>query len=281
MPTVTLAGQDYEVTGLTEEDQASYRAYCLLLARRADRPILRFLREQCEGMSREERQDALVLLPHFPEYLDPPEELVLQWARHPKAVAALARRVLRPKKSGAEWEALLGDDAQGRLAGIPVDTEDRAEVAWEQAARALYDSLASALRTEGVTIRGCERTCRMVPEAEQATEEDWSTEYLDLRLSMRVVDSIDEAIDHIARYGSLHTEAIVTSDYNSSQKFLRVVNSAVVLVNASTRFNDGHQLGLGAEIGISTSKLHAFGPMGLAELTTKKFIVYGEGQVRT
>ena len=147
MPTVTLAGQDYEVTGLTEEDQASYRAYCLLLARRADRPILRFLREQCEGMTREERQDALILLPHFPEYLNPPEELVLQWARHPKAVAALARRVLRPKKSGAEWEALLGDDAQGRLAGIPVDTKDRAEVAWQQAARALYDSLVSVLRT--------------------------------------------------------------------------------------------------------------------------------------
>ena len=98
---------------------------------------------------------------------------------------------------------------------------------------------------------------------------------------MRVVDSIDDAIDHIARYGSLHTEAIVTSDYNSSQKFLREVNSSVVLVNASTRFNDGNQLGLGAEIGISTSKLHAFGPMGLAELTTTKFIVYGEGQVRT
>jgi glutamate-5-semialdehyde dehydrogenase len=98
---------------------------------------------------------------------------------------------------------------------------------------------------------------------------------------MRVVDTIDEAIDHIARYGSLHTEAIVTGDYNNSQKFLREVNSSVVLVNASTRFNDGNQLGLGAEIGISTSKLHAFGPMGLAELTTTKFIVYGEGQVRT
>jgi glutamate-5-semialdehyde dehydrogenase len=141
--------------------------------------------------------------------------------------------------------------------------------------------LAGALLKQGVTIRGCERTCRMVPQAERASEEDWSTEYLDLRLSLRVVDSIDEAIDHIARYGSLHTEAIVTGDYASSQKFLREVNSSVVLVNASTRFNDGNQLGLGAEIGISTSKLHAFGPMGLTELTTTKFIVYGEGQVRT
>ena len=147
MPTVTLAGQDYEVTGLTEEDQASYRAYCLLLARRADRPILRFLREQCEGMTREERQDALTLFPHFPEYLNPPEELVLQWARHPKAVAALARRVLRPEKSWSEWEALIGDEAQHRLPLIAVDTKDRAEVAWQQAARAVYDSLVSALRT--------------------------------------------------------------------------------------------------------------------------------------
>jgi glutamate-5-semialdehyde dehydrogenase len=134
---------------------------------------------------------------------------------------------------------------------------------------------------QGVTIRGCERTCKMVPGTERATEEDWPAEYLDLRLSVRVVDTIDEAIDHIARYGSLHTEAIVTGDYTNSQKFLREVNSSVVLVNASTRFNDGNQLGLGAEIGISTSKLHAFGPMGLAELTTTKFIVYGEGQVRT
>ena len=142
-------------------------------------------------------------------------------------------------------------------------------------------ALAGALRKAGVILRGCERTCKMVPGAEPATEEDWSAEYLDLRLSVRVVDTIDEAIDHIARYGSLHTEAIVTSDYNNSQKFLREVNSSVVLVNASTRFNDGNQLGLGAEIGISTSKLHAFGPMGLAELTTTKFIVYGEGQVRT
>jgi glutamate-5-semialdehyde dehydrogenase len=141
--------------------------------------------------------------------------------------------------------------------------------------------LAGALIQQGVIIRGCERACRMIAGIERATEDDWSAEYLDLRLSVRVVDSIDEAIDHIARYGSLHTEAIVTGDYTNAQKFLREVNSSVVLVNASTRFNDGNQLGLGAEIGISTSKLHAFGPMGLAELTTTKFIVYGEGQVRT
>jgi glutamate-5-semialdehyde dehydrogenase len=96
-----------------------------------------------------------------------------------------------------------------------------------------------------------------------------------------VVDGLDEAISHITRYGSLHTEAIVTSNYENSQRFLKEVNSSVVLVNASTRFNDGNQLGLGAEIGISTTKLHAFGPMGLEELTTCKFIVYGNGQIRS
>ena len=141
--------------------------------------------------------------------------------------------------------------------------------------------LVSALQSAGVSIRGCERTCRIAPGITAAVEEDWATEYLDLILAVRVVDSIDEAIEHIARYGSMHTDAIVTTDYNNSQKFLREVNSSVVLVNASTRFNDGNQLGLGAEIGISTSKIHAFGPMGLTELTTTKFIVYGEGQIRS
>ena len=99
-------------------------------------------------------------------------------------------------------------------------------------------------------------------------------------MAIRVVDSMDDAIAHIARYGSLHTEAIVTKDYANTQRFLREVNSSTVLINASTRFSDGFQLGLGAEIGISTTKIHAFGPMGLEELTTQKFIVYGEGQVR-
>ena len=142
-------------------------------------------------------------------------------------------------------------------------------------------ALVSSLQNAGVSIRGCARTCRIAAGITAATEEDWSTEYLDLILAVRVVDTIDEAIEHIARYGSMHTDAIVTTDYNNSQKFLREVNSSVVLVNASTRFNDGNQLGLGAEIGISTSKIHAFGPMGLTELTTTKFIVYGEGQIRS
>jgi glutamate-5-semialdehyde dehydrogenase len=132
----------------------------------------------------------------------------------------------------------------------------------------------------GVEVRGCEETVRLIPFAKAATEEDWPREYLDLTVAVRVVDSMDEAIAHIARYGSLHTEAIVTKDYANTQRFLREVNSSTVLINASTRFSDGFQLGLGAEIGISTTKIHAFGPMGLEELTTQKFIVYGEGQVR-
>ncbi|MGM0451575.1 MAG: glutamate-5-semialdehyde dehydrogenase [Thermodesulfobacteriota bacterium] len=133
----------------------------------------------------------------------------------------------------------------------------------------------------GVALRGCEQTQKLVPEAVAATKDDWSEEYLDLILSVKVVDDMAAAMDHIARYGSRHTEAIVTADYQRARRFLQRVDSSVVLVNASTRFNDGGQLGLGAEMGISTSKLHAFGPMGLAELTTTKFVVRGEGQVRT
>ncbi len=123
-------------------------------------------------------------------------------------------------------------------------------------------------------------TRKILPKIAEATDQDWSEEYLDLILAVKVVPGMDEAVEHIAAYGSLHTEAIVTSDYQNAQRFLKEVNSSCVLVNASTRFNDGYELGLGAEIGISTTKLHAFGPMGLEELTTTKFIVYGEGQVR-
>jgi glutamate-5-semialdehyde dehydrogenase len=113
-----------------------------------------------------------------------------------------------------------------------------------------------------------------------ATEADWSTEYLDLVVSVAVVESMDDAIRHIERYGSQHTEAIVTSDYAASRRFIDEVGSSTVLVNASTRFADGGELGLGAEIGISTSKLHAYGPMGANELTTTKFVVFGDGHVR-
>jgi len=139
-----------------------------------------------------------------------------------------------------------------------------------------------AATLEGLTVelRGDEAFRRYAPSAIPATEEDWHAEYLELILACRVVDDMDAAIDHINRYGSLHTEAIVTSDYGRAQRFIREVNSSCVLINASTRFADGGQLGLGAEIGISTTKLHSFGPMGLEDLTTTKFIVYGDGQVR-
>ena len=132
----------------------------------------------------------------------------------------------------------------------------------------------------GVEIRGCERTQALAPGVKQATDADWTTEYLDLILAVRVVKDMDEAIEHIEKYGSEHTESIVTTNYQRSREFIDRVNSSAVMVNASTRFNDGGELGLGAEIGISTSKIHAFGPMGLEELTTTKFIVFGDGQVR-
>jgi glutamate-5-semialdehyde dehydrogenase len=141
-------------------------------------------------------------------------------------------------------------------------------------------AMIAKFREAGVEIRGCDKTCALVPGIQAATEEDWSTEYLDLILAVRVVKDMDDAVSHIERYGSEHTETIVTNHYQKSREFVDRVNSSAVMVNASTRFNDGGELGLGAEIGISTSKIHAFGPMGLEELTTTKFIVFGDGQVR-
>jgi glutamate-5-semialdehyde dehydrogenase len=135
-------------------------------------------------------------------------------------------------------------------------------------------------RDADVEIRGCPRTLELSPGIKPAVETDWPAEFLDLILAVKIVSNMDEALDHIEQYSSKHTEAIITNDYNRSQRFLAEVDASVVLINASTRFNDGNQLGLGAEIGINTSKLHAFGPMGLEELTTTKFIVYGQGQVR-
>lgn len=141
--------------------------------------------------------------------------------------------------------------------------------------------VARPLQNAGVILKGCGNTQKILPGIEKAEEADWYREYLDLILSVRIVNTIDEAIAHIEKYGSLHTESIITNDYQNAQRFLNEVNSSTVLVNASTRFSDGFELGLGAEIGISTTKLHAFGPMGLEELTTTKFIIYGNGQVRT
>lgn len=140
--------------------------------------------------------------------------------------------------------------------------------------------VAKKMRQAGVIIKGCEKTRKIIKNTEAAVENDWYAEYLDLILAIKIVGNIDEAITHIEKYGSLHTESIITENYSNAQKFLNEVNSSTVLVNASTRFSDGFELGLGAEIGISTTKLHAFGPMGLEELTTTKFIIYGNGQVR-
>ncbi len=151
----------------------------------------------------------------------------------------------------------------------------------EAIAEAFLPPMLTRFVEAGVEIRGCEKTCKIFPQAKVATEEDWPAEYLDLILAVKVVKDMDEAISHIDRYGSNHTEAIVTEDYTRAWRFLERVDASVVLVNASTRFNDGNQLGLGSEIGISTSKLHAYGPMGLEELTTTKFIVFGQGQIRS
>jgi glutamate-5-semialdehyde dehydrogenase len=140
--------------------------------------------------------------------------------------------------------------------------------------------MARRFAAAGVELRGCAATQRIVPAVVPATDADWPAEFLGLILAVKVVSGLEEAIAHIGAYGSNHTDAIVTRDYDRAQRFVREVDSSVVLVNASTRFNDGGQLGLGAEIGISTSKLHAFGPMGVEELTTTKFVVFGSGQIR-
>lgn len=136
------------------------------------------------------------------------------------------------------------------------------------------------LKSHNVEIFGCSKTCAILKDAKPATEEDYKTEYLDYKISVKVVKDINEAIDHINRYSTKHSEAIVTTNYEKSQKFLQKVDSAAVYVNASTRFTDGFEFGFGAEIGISTQKLHARGPLGLRELTTSKYIIYGNGQIR-
>jgi glutamate-5-semialdehyde dehydrogenase len=151
----------------------------------------------------------------------------------------------------------------------------------ETVAPAILPRLAGAYREKGVVLRGCARTLDILPDIEAATEADWDTEYLAPILAIRVVDGLDAAIDHIAAHGSAHTDAIVTEDYSRARRFLREVDSSSVMVNASTRFADGFEYGLGAEIGISTDKFHARGPVGLEGLTSVKFVVLGNGEVRT
>jgi len=151
----------------------------------------------------------------------------------------------------------------------------------EAVAEEVLPNIGKVLKDGGVEIRGDETTCRLIPEAVGAIEEDWATEYLDLILSSKVVGSVEEAVDHINKYGTMHSESIITENYTSAQYFLDRVDAAAVYVNASTRFTDGFEFGYGAEIGISTQKLHARGPMGLKELTTNKYIIYGSGQIRS
>lgn len=150
----------------------------------------------------------------------------------------------------------------------------------ENVAAHLLPDLSTMLHEAGVKLRACEQASQYIPQAEPATEDDWETEYLDMILAIRVVPGLEEAIDHITKYGTGHSEAIVTNDYHEARQFTRQVDAAAVYVNASTRFTDGQQFGFGAEIGISTQKMHARGPMGLTELTSVKFTVFGEGHIR-
>ena len=147
-------------------------------------------------------------------------------------------------------------------------------------AEELLPELGSIYAEHKVELRGCPETCRILPQVCAATEEDWAEEYLSPVLAVRVVAGLDEALEHLAQYGSQHTDTIVTQDENAAQRFLREVDSSSVMVNASTRFADGFEYGLGSEIGISTDKLHARGPVGLEGLTSQKFVVYGAGQIR-
>ena len=150
----------------------------------------------------------------------------------------------------------------------------------EAVATKLLPDLAAALTSSGVIVHGCEKSISLMPGAVPATNEDWATEYLSLELSVKVVRGLDEALDHIARYSTHHTESILTTDIPIAERFLSEVDSAAVMVNSSTRFTDGGEFGFGAEVGISTQKLHARGPMGLKELTSTKWLIRGSGQVR-
>jgi glutamate-5-semialdehyde dehydrogenase len=150
----------------------------------------------------------------------------------------------------------------------------------QSVARAFLPDLIARLTEAGVEVRGCPRTCQIAPAVKPAADEDYGKEFLALILAVKVVKDMDAAMEHIATYGSAHTEAIVTEDYTRALRFLREVDASAVLVNASTRLNDGYQFGLGAEIGISTTRIHARGPMGLEELTSTKYVVFGSGQIR-
>jgi len=180
----------------------------------------------------------------------------------------------------ADVEMALGIAANAKISRPAVCNALETLLVDHEIAPRFLPAFGQLMKTKGVELRGDAETREHITEAATATEEDYYAEFLDLILAVRVVSGLDQAIEHIEKYGSSHTEAIVTQSYHLAQEFLDRVNSSVVLVNASTRFSDGHQLGLGAEIGISTTRLHAYGPMGLESLVTEKFIVYGDGQTR-
>ena len=150
----------------------------------------------------------------------------------------------------------------------------------EKIAKSFLVPLSKQLTEAGVEIRGCPKTCGVLPEAKPAQDDDWGKEYLSLVLAVKVVKDMDQAMEHIETYGSRHTESILTNDYHRGLRFLRQVDASAVMINASTRLNDGYEFGLGAEMGISTTRLHARGPMGLQDLTCSKYVVYGTGQIR-
>ncbi len=147
-------------------------------------------------------------------------------------------------------------------------------------AKSYLPTVIAALRKQGVEVRGCNETRKIVPDVKAASEEDWYTEYLDLIMGVKVVENLTEAIAHINKYGTKHSDSILTANFDKAMRFIREVDSAAVYWNASTRFTDGNQFGLGAEIGISTQKLHARGPMSVQHLTTTKYVILGNGQIR-
>ena len=183
-------------------------------------------------------------------------QLILRWQRR----SASTRRVDIRLLSATQWKRCL---------------------VHEEIAPKFLPSMCEKFATEGVELRGCEKARTICPALLPATEEDWTTEYLDYILSIRIVSDFDAAVEHIETYGSHHSDTIVTENYTTAQRFLKEVDSAAVYVNASTCFTDGYEFGLGAEVGISTQKLHCRGPMGLEGLTSYKYIVYGNGQLRT
>jgi len=182
--------------------------------------------------------------------------------------------------AGADLEMAVNIVMNGKVQRPGVCNALEALLVHQDIAAAFLPKIWAELKKAGVELRGCPQAKAILPEITAALPTDYGMEFLDLVLAVRVVADMDAAMDHIVQYGSQHTEVIVTNNYANGQRFLREVDASAVMINASTRFTDGGQFGLGAEIGISTTKLHAYGPMGLKELTTRKFIVYGDGQVR-